>query len=246
MPPTPEPVNTDLKVNTQPEILSLLRDIQDKGLMLTLVAPDGCNFAATLRSIEPDLASISFSAAANEPSLHRLLEADDVLAVAYLDRIKVQFQIDNLLLVTGPDGSALRADLPREMYRFQRRDSFRVRPVESGAPRATLSDPHHPGHTLRLRVLDVSMGGMAVFVAEDASPNADFPIGTLLGPVDLQLDRSTQLQVHLRVQHVSGFNQESKGVQLGCAFESLSGTASGILQRYIDHTQKRQRMLQRR
>jgi hypothetical protein len=71
-------------------------------------------------------------------------------------------------------------------------------------------------------------------------------VGTQLGPVDLQLDRSTQLQVHLRVQHVSGFNQESKGVQLGCAFESLSGAASSMLQRYIDHTQKRQRMVQRR
>lgn len=246
MPPMPEPANTDLKVNTTPEILGLLRDIQNKGLMLTLVAPDGCNYAAALRLTEAELPSLSFGANPQDPNLHRLLEADDVIAVAYLDRIKVQFQLDNLLLVTGPDGSTLRADLPREMFRFQRRDSFRVRPIETGAPRATLSDPQNQTRTLKLRILDVSMGGMAVFASEDMAPASTFPVGTLLAPVELQLDRSTQLQVQLRVQHVSDFNVESKGVQLGCAFESLSGAASGILQRYIDHTQKRQRMLQRR
>lgn len=245
--PLPEPTAVDLKVSTVAEILSLLREIHDKGLLLTLAASDGRNYTTKLRTIESDRQVLSFGAIdAEDPRLHALLEAEDVIALAYLDRIKVQFQLDNLLLVNSSEGSTLLADLPQEMYRFQRRDSFRVQPMDTGAPRAALSHPQVPERSLRLRILDVSMGGIAVFLPEDAAPQTDFAVGTVLGPVQLQLDRSTQFEARLRVQHVTDFSFETKGVQLGCAFESLSASANGILQRYIDHTQKRQRMLHKR
>ena len=164
-----------------------------------------------------------------------------MIAVAFLDRIKVQFQLDNLLLVNSAQGSALRTDLPREMFRFQRRDTFRVRPLGAGTPRVTLVHPHAPDRKLQLRIFDVSMGGLAFVLPHETAPAADFPVGTVLGHVQLQLDRSTQLEVQLRVQHITEYQLPSKGVQLGCAFESLPAIETGILQRYIDHTQKRQR-----
>jgi len=246
MPPMPDSTPPDLRVNASADILGLLREIQDKGLRLTLAASDGRSYNTTLWTIDAEQQTLSFSADARDPQLRALLEAEDVIAVAFLDRIKVQFQLDNLLLVNSMQGSALRTDLPREMFRFQRRDTFRVRPLDSGTPRVTLAHPQTPERKLQLRIFDVSMGGLALVLPQETAPEADFPAGTVLSHVEVQLERGTQLEVRLRVQHVTQLNAESAGVQLGCAFESLSAVATGILQRYIDHTQKRQRMLQKR
>lgn len=246
MPPMSDAAPPDLRVNNSAEILGLLREIQDKSLVLTLAASDGRSYNTTLWRVDAQQQTLSFSADAGSAQLRALLQAEDVIAVAFLDRIKVQFQLDNLLLVNSTQGSALCTDLPREMFRFQRRDTFRVRPLDSGTPRVTLVHPHAPERKLQLRIFDVSMGGLAFLLAHETAPATDFPVGTVLGHVELQLDRSTQLEVQLRVQHITQYKLPSKGVQLGCAFESLSAVATGILQRYIDHTQKRQRMLQKR
>lgn len=242
----PDSAPPDLRVDTSAEILGLLRDIQDKGLKLTLAASDGRSYNTRLWMIDAQQQTLSFSADAGDAQLRSLLEAEDVIAVAFLDRIKVQFQLDNLLLVNSTQGSALCTDLPREMFRFQRRDTFRVRPLDAGTPRVTLVHPQAPERKLQLRIFDVSMGGLAFLLPQETAPETDFPAGTVLGRAELQLDRGTQLEVRLRVQHVTTLNIDSEGVQLGCAFEPLSAVATGILQRYIDHTQKRQRMLQKR
>lgn len=236
----------ELRVTAPAEILSLLREVQERHLLLTLAAPDGASYSTALWTITPEQQSMSLQADAGDARLQSLLEAGDVIAVAYLDRIKVQFQLDNLLLVTGPEGSALRADIPTEMFRFQRRSAFRVQPLDTGTPRLTLSDPQAPASSLSLRVLDVSMGGVAVFLPEDIAPGAAFPSGTALGLVQLQLDRNTRFDAPMKVQHVSRFHAESKGVQLGCAFEALSPPADRILHRYVEQTQKRRRLLQAR
>jgi c-di-GMP-binding flagellar brake protein YcgR len=246
--PTPEPAAAELRISAAAEILSLLREMQERALVLTLAAPDGASCAASLSALGPGQQHLSFSADASDPLVQALLRADEVIAVAFLDRIKVQFQLDNLLLVTGRDGSALRADLPQEMFRFQRRSAFRVQPFDIGAPSARLGslDARAP----RLRILDISMGGVALFVPEDAAPLAPFAPGAALGSAQLQLDRNTRLEVSLRVQHVSDACADAgaapRGLQLGCAFEAVSTLAARDLQRYIDQTQKRRRVLHTR
>jgi hypothetical protein len=69
-------------------------------------------------------------------------------------------------------------------------------------------------------------------------------VGTQLPAVALVLDPSTVVQVALRVAHATPMGADgAEGMRLGCEIEGLSGVASRTLQRYIDRTQKRQRML---
>jgi c-di-GMP-binding flagellar brake protein YcgR len=93
---------------------------------------------------------------------------------------------------------------------------------------------------LALRVLDVSIGGCALFLPDDVPP---LPPGVVLNGVQMDLDVDTRIHVALRLQHVTSINPESRGVRLGCEMVNPGSDVTRALQRYIDQTQKRQRLL---
>jgi c-di-GMP-binding flagellar brake protein YcgR len=97
-----------------------------------------------------------------------------------------------------------------------------------------------PGTPLELRVIDVSIGGIALFVPNDVPA---LQPGTEIGDVVIDLDAETQLRARLRVAHITSMNDEALGVRVGCEMESMSGDALRLLQRFIDQTQKRRRMM---
>jgi hypothetical protein len=59
----------------------------------------------------------------------------------------------------------------------------------------------------------------------------------------VQLDADTDFRASLMVHHVSSVQSQAKGVRLGCELHNLSVDAQRALQRYIDQTQKRRRMM---
>ena len=129
--------------------------------------------------------------------------------------------------------------MPGTMYRFQRRDSFRVR--AKGGAIAHLRHPAMPDMSLALRVLDVSAGGCALAVPPDVPP---IEAGITIAGVRFELDADTRLETSVTVQHISGgFGAREAGTRMGCAFGQLNGAAERALQRFIDITQRRQRLL---
>jgi c-di-GMP-binding flagellar brake protein YcgR len=92
-----------------------------------------------------------------------------------------------------------------------------------------------------LRVLDVSAGGCALFVPADVPP---IEPGRTIAGVQVELDGDTRFTAALRIQHVSKIQSHDRGVRLGCEWTPLDSGAARSLQRYIDQTQKRRRLLQ--
>jgi c-di-GMP-binding flagellar brake protein YcgR len=172
--------------------------------------------------------------------MQRLAQCDEAVAVAYLDSVNLQFDLDDLVLVHGSHSCALRAQLPTVLYRFQRRASFRVRIFERRAPRAQLRHPSMPEMRLNLRIVDVSVGGCALVLPDDVPA---LQPGSRLGGVRIELDGDTSFDATLRLQHVSAMHGGGHGVRLGCEFIELQGQAQRALQRYIDLTQQRRRLL---
>ncbi|MEO5697330.1 MAG: PilZ domain-containing protein [Burkholderiaceae bacterium] len=171
-----------------------------------------------------------------------MVDGDELVAVAYLDRVKLQFDLQGLVLVRGASHCALQAGFPREVYRFQRRRAYRVRTLERSAPTARLRHPSLPDMALLLRVIDVSIGGCALFVGQDVPP---LQPGTRIAAVGIELDADTRFDADVRLQHVSaiGPGPGPLGVRIGCEWLSLEGSAERTLQRYIDQTQKRRRLM---
>ncbi len=225
------------------ERLALLRQLRDGGVPLIVTAPGGASLAATLWSLDAAQQRLGFSVDADSPQLASIVEADEAVAVAYLDSVKLQFDLLGLVLVHGARNTlTLQAQLPAELYRFQRRNAYRVRPPARPDPVAQLRHPSLPDMQLALRVLDVSIGGCALWLPADVPP---LQAGTRIGELTVVLDAVTRFSSAAVLQHVSALGAGDRGVRLGCEWQPLPGAAERTLQRWIDQAQKRRRLLGR-
>ena len=230
----------EFRVTDAAEIRSLLKQLMDDVVPLNLSASDGSAYTTTLWTVDPAGGRVSFTADMMAHQVHDIVEADECVAVAYLDRIKVQFDVSDLVLVQGHKASVLQARLPREMFRFQRRNSFRVRTIERTSPTASFRHPGIPDMSLALRVLDVSIGGCALLQPSNVP---SLQPGAVIKGVRLSLDAETQVDAGLMLHHVTSTGAENGSVRLGCEIVGMSPTAQRALQLYIDQTQKRRRMM---
>jgi flagellar brake protein len=230
----------DFRLDSPAEILSVLKSLQSGNVLVNLNGSDGAAYTTTVWAVDPDRGMLSFSADEHSSQVQQLVEAEEAVAVAYLDSIKLQFDVSGLMVVHGGKTCALSCALPRVLYRFQRRAGYRVRPILRNTPVAKVRHPMIPDMALSLRVLDVSIGGCALFLPDDVPP---LQPGVVLNGVQIELGLDTRLTTSLRLQHVTSLNHDAKGVRLGCEIVDPSADTLRSLQRYINQTQRRARAL---
>jgi len=231
----------DFRCEHPREVLTLLRELRDGAVPVALSAPGGAGLTATVWTLDGERQRMALDVEPSDPQLAQLVEANEATAVAYLDAVKLQFDLQDLVLVRSPRATALQAGLPRCVYRFQRRASYRVRTLDRSAPTAQLRHPAMPEMRLALRVIDVSIGGCALLLPDDVPP---LPLGVTVHDVRLRLDDDTLLEVSLRLQHATSLGTAGRpGLRLGCELLRLDPTSERTLQRYIDHIQRRRRLL---
>ena len=230
----------EFRVSSPREIQGLLKQLLDGSVLLNLNASDGSVFTSAIWTLDSSRGTVGFNADPNDPAMQALLEGEEVVVVGYLDSVKLQFDVHDLVLVHGNKASVLSCPAPREMYRFQRRNAFRVRPLMRTSPVARIRHPDMPEMEFSLRVIDVSIGGCGLFLPEDVpTMNA----GVLLQDVRIELDTDTKLEVSMCLQHVTSINAEARGVRLGFEFKRVGGDSLRSLQRFIDLTQKRGKLM---
>jgi flagellar brake protein len=230
----------EFRLDAAREIAAMLRQLSDGSVPLNLSSRDGNTVNATLWTSDAERGTLGFDVDPLDPALNAILESDEVVAVGYLDSVKVQFDAHHLVLVHGARASVLNCDYPRELFRFQRRSAYRVRPLLRASPVARVRHTDIAEMQLALRVLDVSIGGCALFLPDDVPR---MQLGGVMNQVQIDLDADTRFHVNLRLQHVTSLNADSRGVRLGCEFVRADATALRALQRFIDLTQKRGKLL---
>ena len=230
----------EFRVSVAREIASMLRELCDGNVPLHLNASDGSAYTTTLWTLDAERGTMGFCADVTDTRMQALLECEEVVVVGYLNNVKLQFDVTTLVLVRGSRASVLSCEMPRELFRFQRRNTFRVRPVMRSAPTARLLHAEVAGLELALRVIDVSIGGCALFLPDDVP---SMQPGVLLDRVEVDLDADTRFMVHMRLQHITAINADARGVRLGLSFVRAGGDALRSLQRFIDQTQKRGKLL---
>ena len=230
----------EFRVSSPRDIGALLKQLLDGSVLLNLNGSDGGVFTSAIWTLDSARSTIGFNADPNDPALQSVLHSNEVVVVGYLESVKVQFDVRNIVLVHGNKASVLSCPFPREMYRFQRRNAFRVRPLMRSAPLARLFHPDMPDNEFSLRIIDISIGGCALFLPTDVPMmNA----GVQLRRVHLELDADTRLDVDLRLQHVTSLNGDARGLRLGFEFVRPNGDMVRTLQRFIDLTQKRGKLM---
>lgn len=229
----------DFRLSASAEVQTMLQRMEAERCLVTLSTPDGLTFTTLLWGIDVPRGVISFSGDSTDTTLRSLLQSDEIVAVAYLDRVKVQFDVDELVQVKGQQHDVLNARLPTEVFRFQRRSAFRVEPFAQHGPTATFRHPAMPDMKVSLRVLDVSLSGVALFLPENVPT---IQAGVLINDCTLHLDGETELEVNLLMHYRTPLHPDTRGARLGCEFVQIDGQ-DRALQHYINQTQKRRIVL---
>jgi len=228
------------RISSPREVGTLLKQLLDGTIQLSLHSSDGQIYTSAIWTLDSSRATIGFNADPNDPALQAVLHSPEIIVVGYLDSVKVQFELRHPVLVHGNRASVLSCPFPREMFRFQRRNAFRVRPLMRSAPMAKLRHPDMEGGEIALRIIDLSIGGCALFLPADVPP---ISAGATLTGVRMELDDDTRLDVTLHLQHVTSIDNEGRGVRLGFEFVRPGGDTVRTLQRFIDLTQKRGKLM---
>lgn len=225
----------EYRVTSPVEIQALLQQLLDQRALVTLSGPHGDSYTTLLWKADPARQMICLGASDGDAKLDALIESGEIVAVAYLDSIKIQFDLEGVVEVSGGHHHALNAHYPKSVFRFQRRSAFRVQPFATKSPVARFRHPAMPDMRLALRVLDISLSGVALFLPDNIPMIA---AGVKIGQCHLELDDDTTLDVSLIIHNVTAINPDSKGVRLGCEITGQDWS-DRALQHYINQTQKR-------
>jgi len=233
----PEEELGEFRVASSAEIGAILRELEQSKALLTLISDGEQPLVSRICELDVTrgLLGLELPVGATDYACKGL----EMTAEAFLDHIRVQFELAPPVKVGSGSEAMLRTSLPALVYRFQRRRAFRVKP-HSRAPQAEVVPTGSGAAPQKLRLLDISMGGAALLLPPEQAPWA----GGQLLDAEIELDRHTRFKAGLRVQHAMP-GDPTLGTQFGCAFVSLLPDAQRKLQVYIDQTQKLSRLLKK-
>jgi len=162
----------------------------------------------------------------------RLLKtADDVVAVGFSGAIKLQFRVEKIAPVKHEGKEAIRAAIPGELMRLQRRSDFRVPTPVADPVTCSVGIPGEGDRRVELTVIEMSCGGVGMMVDAGRLPHDH---GMVFEDVELRLSKNDVVNPQLELRHISELNKDGKQRdRLGFAFVRLSGQNSKVIQQYV-------------
>ncbi len=237
--PFPEPDSPELRrfaVQSQPEIVGLLRGVQVRGVPMNVFIDVGSAFdVLALLQVDEAAGALAFAAPADARMRSRLIQAPSVTFVGFVDAVKLQFKASGAVEGTHAGRPTVTVPMPAELIRLQRRAAARVRPAATRGAVCRVPLGGSPGQHEALRVLDISTGGLAVL----AYPERFEPvIGAEIDGCRLDLPGVGGTVVSLRVRHVGPLPTDERARCCGCEFVHMAPALQSMLERYVVLTEE--------
>lgn len=219
------------------QIRQLLQSLSEAHALVSVhLTPGRESFLSAIVSLADDESAVYLDACIDEGTNRRATQARKLLCVTQLERIRIQFSLEAAALATLDGRTALRAPLPAQMLRLQRRESYRLHVPLSHEARCALPRPDG-GPRLPVRIIDIGAGGIAFHLAPDA-PHVE--LGMELAGCLLTLPDVEPMVVALEVRNVTTQPSRSgnDNLRVGCRFAALPRGADTAIQRYILRTER--------
>jgi c-di-GMP-binding flagellar brake protein YcgR len=234
----PEPETTKLdrfRITGTSEIRTVLRRISDEGCPVGLFVDSPSFVTSRVLAVEQDHLDMEVDDGSSPypRSWERVATADELVCVAFVDSVKVQFRTVGSLVESHGE-KRLRLGLPQRVFRMQRREGYRVRPTREDPIWCVIPQMGARPY----EVLDLSVVGIALRL-----PMAETPplLGTELRDAKLRMPGPRVLPCGLTVRRVVTGTPEF-GHRLGCSLEGLTPDASRALQRLVMDIERAHRM----
>jgi c-di-GMP-binding flagellar brake protein YcgR len=215
------------------EIFAVLRSIIQKGTLITVHFDQGHSFFLTsMVALLPDDHEIILDVGSNQEMNERAERAGKLIFTTVVDRVKVQFLLENLRRVDYQGRQVFAGDVPDRLLRLQRREFFRLStPVVHPIRLTTTLGADR--RAINIALLDISGGGVGLMVPLEVASLLEK--GQLLEDCKIVLPGEGLLVSDLCVRNV--FDVTTRGgaryMRVGCEFLSLSAARLSAVQRYI-------------
>lgn len=233
----PDPVcalPADFRIAGSLAVRAILRELACRHVLVTLYADERHDAFAITRMTHLDEAEVEFDLTGQQSFARAIASARDIAGVAFPGQIKTQFWLNRFAVAQARAGTVLRARMPCELYRIQRRDAFRVQPP--GFDEAFCVRRVHPNGEARYALLDLSAGGASILVPTgDAVPE----IGTIWAHCRLEAADNRVIPCDLAVRHVDEHPPGSGSYRIGLAFHAMPGEVLRRVQVYVIDIEKR-------
>lgn len=214
------------------EIAYVLRQLAAHRCMITAYIGNSSRFLmSSVLSVSDDDRSLYLDVGHDEALNNEAAQADSLLCMTQLDKVKVQFPVKRPRLENFGKYPALFAETPDTLLRLQRREYYRL---TAPVAHSLICRIPAPGSSSRVeaRVIDISGGGLAVIV-----PPKDMNLSADQKYFDCRLDLPDfgPVTATLRVRNIFKITSRSGTDMLraGCQFEDLPVAMANAIQRYI-------------
>lgn len=224
---------TRYSVQSQREILSLLKTIQQNKLLINLSFAGGEGIITTLLAIDDVNRLVIFDGAQNDALNNRLSSGIKVDFSTSHNGVKISFSATGISLISHEQRPALRIAMPRELIRLQRRDYFRIMmPVANPVFCIIPPSPGLNEELIKANIIDLSCGGVAI--AENEG-KLSMLIGDIMPDCKLLLHDVGPVTATLEVCNIAQLTLHNgvRKTRLGCRFVDIPTSMPAVLQRYI-------------
>jgi len=233
--PFPEPDSPELErfaVYSRSEIVGLLRQLRDKQVLVTLYYDQAAGFTVSnVLDVNEGFEELILDRTSDSTAQKAIHASRQLVVVAFLDNVKLQFSLGTAEAIEHQGRPAFRVRLPQQLLRMQRRNTYRRQPPEMRPATCLVPAPGERGQYESVRVLDLSVGGIALFVHPIQFA---LPADHTLNNCYLDLPDVGQITVTLRVRYVDAQASNDGVRRCGCEFVDLSESAARMLQRYMN------------
>lgn len=239
-PPLPEGVDlANCQVNGRFEVVSLLREVLSRHALITIYFNEGHDaIGSTLLDVNPDFEELVIDCGADTDANARLLRAPCLTAVTSLDHIRIQFATGRAQPTTFQGGPAFRIRLPGSVLRLQRRNAYRVRVPMARPAHLRMAHPTLQDMTLKLKILDISVGGIAVLAA--VNDGLSWERSDVIEGCSVELPDFGRFETALNVRYklLLAETGRTKLKRYGMEFVGLPGPLASLVQRYILYVER--------
>lgn len=235
----------DYLLSGERQVRQLLHELHQHRALITAHYGGTNSFLTAVLGLSKDENTLLLDASPDEKTMSAALAAGKLICVTQLDQIRIQFVVRNARSASEKGRKLLHAPVPEQILRLQRRATYRLLVPISHASSAHIQFTDQARQLVELdgRLLDISIGGIALLLPQQAS---ELVIGARLKHCRLQFPGHPQLEVQLRVCYLNRQEQRSgtQMLRVGFAFVDLPRQYETHIQRYIFQTERERKALE--
>ena len=185
--------------------------------------------------------NLIFDLGRNAELNQRLLSAKTICCVAHINSIHYQFDLIVSAATSINEQAAIDCLFPTQMLSLQRRDFYRLS-IPLSTPLSCLI-PLQQGGDVEISMSDISLGGVGLlgFV-----PDISLDIGSILHNCRIELPQVGLITADIEICTSNELIMKNgiRTIRSGCRFINLSGSGQTLVQRYINHVERKRLALE--